>query len=605
MPPPIQPAPPSASRAVVVGLERYRVHTLHGPVAEALLVAQALQAAGVDPQRIDLWLAPADAASQQRADAAGLPWRLFEAQAFTDFLVDELAADEGGGTLYVHWCGHGIARDNQHHLLLPRSSAAQLESFDLDQLARLLVDGRHPYFDHLVLVVDTCRESLSAWGQAALAPQALLAQGRANGPVYCKLFVCAEGRTTTYSQAGSSQGVLLREVLAEAGAGHWPDFKARLQAAAARLEAAAYVYATDWNDQPLVWAREPALSEVFGSAAVPFARQAELAALSLRPEMPRCPFADTAEIATYLGNLPAAQGVAPLHEFALRLLAEAQVGPAAALRAWVQRVVSPAEQASIDERMKAPPPLRVLQLWVAEDPDAPSTQPAWTVMAARCNATGEPLPDGHDHHEARHAVGLPALKVLLAQWLAELQASSKEPVELFLPRALLAEGLELQDLHCADGETSFDLASTYVTLVRNPRELPAARRLWRERAPDLLARWPTAQPLAQAPAVGAPQPAGAYLQPNGPLWCLVPDAHAEATALSQAHRLCTSQGLPALAWARGATAAPALQARLDAGLRGAAREAPDRLLQLRLGGLHDLSLMLDDPARPPPWGVQT
>lgn len=252
MPPsPSLPAPPPASRAVLVGLEKYRVHTLHGPVAEALLVAQALQAAGVDPARIDLWLAPADAESTQRADASGRPWRLFDAQDFSDFLVDELAVDAAGGTLYLHWCGHGVASDGQHHLLLPRSSVTQLESLELDALARLLVDSRHTSFGHLVLVLDTCREAVLDWGHAALAPQPLVAQGRANGPVYCKLFVCAEGQTTSFTQTGSVRGALLRQVIAEATTNGWPDFKTKLRDVAARLETAAYVHATDWTDQPL------------------------------------------------------------------------------------------------------------------------------------------------------------------------------------------------------------------------------------------------------------------------------------------------------------------------------------------------------------------
>ena len=88
------------------------------------------------------------------------------------------------------------------------------------------------------------------------------------------------------------------------------------------------------------------------------------------------------------------------------------------------------------------------------------------------------------------------------------------------------------------------------------------------------------------------------------MWCLVPDAQADAQALLRAHALCTKEGLPALAWARGAAAAPGLPERLDAGLRGTSAEAPERLLQLRRSGLHKLSLMLDDPTRVPPWGPQ-
>jgi hypothetical protein len=66
-------------------------------------------------------------------------------------------------------------------------------------------------------------------------------------------------------------------------------------------------------------------------------------------------------------------------------------------------------------------------------------------------------------------------------------------------------------------------------------------------------------------------------------------------------------GLPALAWACGASVPVPddLQIRLDDGLRGPSAEVSRRLVQLRRAGLTNLTLMFDDPARPPAWTART
>lgn len=263
----ISPKPPSESRAVIVGLEKYAMHTLRGPVPEALEVARTLRDLDVNPARIDLWLAPADQKTKQLADASGFAWREFSDQEFIDFLRDDLADDPLGGTLYLHWCGHGLAQGDKHHLLLPSSRDIELQSLELGVLSNHLVDMRHASFGHLVFVIDTCRESIEAWGQVPMVPRNLGVQGRANGPVHCTLFVCAEGQTTTYSDKGSANGQTLREILAQSPRGQWPDFARALSAAGSRAQlpnghlASPYVHATDWFGRPLKWSREPLPTE--------------------------------------------------------------------------------------------------------------------------------------------------------------------------------------------------------------------------------------------------------------------------------------------------------------------------------------------------------
>ena len=232
----IHPKPPAKSRAVIVGLEKYALHTLRGPVAEALKIARTIEDMGVNPGRIDLWLAPADAQSALLADASGIPWKPFDEQKFIDFMLDDLSADTQGGTLYLHWCGHGLSRRQnnrtEHHLLLPASKSTRLESLELDELTSHLVDEDHVKFGHLVFVLDTCRESARAWGDVHLVPRNLGSKGPANGPLYCTLFVCPEGQTTTYTTSGSLNGSVLRTILKQAPHGEWPDFKVVLQDAA-------------------------------------------------------------------------------------------------------------------------------------------------------------------------------------------------------------------------------------------------------------------------------------------------------------------------------------------------------------------------------------
>lgn len=255
----IHPKPPAKSRAVIVGLEKYALHTLRGPVAEALKIARTIEDMGVNPGRIDLWLAPADAQSALLADASGIPWKPFDEQKFIDFMLDDLSADTQGGTLYLHWCGHGLSRRQnnrtEHHLLLPASKSTRLESLELDELTSHLVDEDHVKFGHLVFVLDTCRESARAWGDVHLVPRNLGSKGPANGPLYCTLFVCPEGQTTTYTTSGSLNGSVLRTILKQAPHGEWPDFKVVLQDAAGRLQlptgAVAAVRACDRLVQPI------------------------------------------------------------------------------------------------------------------------------------------------------------------------------------------------------------------------------------------------------------------------------------------------------------------------------------------------------------------
>jgi hypothetical protein len=618
--------PPSQSRAVIVGLEKYEVHTLRGPAVEALEVARTLRDMGMDPARIDLWLAPADAKSRQRADDSGFAWREFKDDDFINFLRDDLAGDPVGGTLYLHWCGHGLAKDDQHYLLLPSSVSYELRSLELRMLSEHLVDMRHASFRHLVFVIDTCRESLLNWGQVFMVPRDLGVNGRANGPVYCTLFVCAEGQTTTYSDRGSANGPALREMLSQAPHGQWPDFVNALSAAGSRVElakvglASPYVYATDWFGRPLNWPREPSLDAVFLSAPVEFGRLAELAYLSLRLESPRRACHDVSELVAFLADLPTTLNITPLHEFALRILAECADTEAQVLRDWVAAKVSASEKAGIEKRLKAPAPPTVLMLWVDDFPDAPAGEPAWTVMAALCDANGEPmhLPDRPDLHEVSIATGKPQLlQVLHARMMALLygcswragpggiDAAMPALVELFVPPSLLVAGIEREVLDFE--QEVLDLSDAYPTLLRNGRQLRTKQNLWLSRAQELLDRWAYAKPLTQALPDRAPQPALAFLQPDGPVWCLVPDASAAPPQLLLSHRVCMDAGLPALAWACGASVPVPddLQIRLDEGLRGPAAEVSDRLVQLRRAGLTNLTLMFDDPARPPAWTART
>lgn len=614
----IQPAPPAASRAVIVALETYNIHTLRGPVAEALLVAQTLLDIGVPPRRIDLWLAPAAGQPEALAAPLKIKGRRFEEAAFFNFLVHDLTADAAGGTLYVHWCGHGLAKTTangpQHHLLLPQADAKQLYSLPLAQLQALLKDATHTAFSHLVYVVDTCSEDAQAWGQIPLAPQGPQPNGIANGPVHCCLFACAEGQTTTYSAQGSRLGEVLRPMLQKAGPGQWPDFKAELQAAGSQLQlpgarAAQYVHATDWFGQPLLWAREPALDSVFASADVAFGRQAELAWLCPQPGMAYPCVDSPAALVAFLDDLPATEGVAPLHEFALRLLAQPDVGPAVQLREWVKDVVTPTERATIAKRMAEPAPQRVVQLWVENDPDRPS-EPAWCIRAALCDAKGVPvvLQEAQDIHATCKAAGASALRRVLHRRLLALveqvPVTQAVTVDLFVPASVVALRLEHETLDF--DEKPLNLARDLPTLLRHGRQGLTQQRNWRNHAPTLLQRWQLAKPLAAPVQSAQKDAAGAFFQPNGPLWCLVVGAEADDAHLLASYKICLNEGLPALAWITDATGldAKALQAQLDAGLRSPADAVWQRLVQLRRAGLPGLSLMLDDPDRPPTWSAK-
>lgn len=627
----MSPAPPTGSRAVIVGLEKYNLHTLRGPVAEALAIARTLGDIGVPAGRIDLWLAPADYTSRQLAESSGFAWKPFEEQAFIDYLDQDLADDAKGGTLYVHWCGHGLtvpggtARNpaHEHHLLLPRSTDRRLDTLDLGALVDLLVDLDHARFGHVVFVVDTCRESVETWGPLRPVPCNLGVNGRANGPLACKLFVCAEGQTTTYTAMGSKQGEVLRAVLRQATPEAWRDFKSALQDAAVQLElqdgqvAVPYVYATDWFGEPLNWAREPALDVVFSSAPVDLSTQSRLAFLSLRPELPLKACRDLPELLAFLANLPTTQGVAPLHEFAVRLLGACDQDQAKPLRKWVADKVQPSERAGIEQRLKAGPPLCVLRLWVDEDPDADPAAPAWRVKGELCDAVGapqhrpgRPRPDRVDIVTDRSQ-----LRRVLHDWMMSLIYGckwKKRPVtgideaiprlvELFLPENLLAEGIERETLYF-EGEW-LDLAVQYPTILRNGRQAHTGHSAWKQLAGPLLGRWARAQPLAHVAEQDVPQPALAFLRDDGPVWCLVPDAKAQPAQLVESHRLCIKNGLPALVWTCGRPlpGPPDLPARLDLNLRGPADAVSERLVGLRRGGLFDLSVMFDDPARPPSW----
>jgi len=624
--PGIHPRPPSQSRAVIVGLEKYDVHVLHGPVCEAVQIARTLKLRGVDPERIDLWLAPGDTQSKALADASGIPWKQFDEREFIDFLHDTLATDALGGTLYFHWCGHGLSRRQgsrgvEHHLLLPASKATRLESVELQELTSHLVDERHSIFSHLVFVIDTCRESVRAWGDVELVPRNLGIKGRANGPLYCTLFVCPDGQTTTYTNAGSAHGPMLRTLLEQAPAGEWPDFQQSLQLAAGRLQlptgavASPYVHATNWFGESLLMSREPPKKEVFGTAPVAFQDQAKLASLSVRAGTPRPACADLTELLNWLSNAPATQGVSPLNEFAFRLLAASPEHAAKPLREWVASV-SQSERVDIEKRIAAPPAGNVVMLWVDDDPDAALGQPAWRVMGALCDVTGTPLhlPDRPDFHRQDVAKDKSHLREVLHDRMMSLlygcdwrKVQSNVPagtvslVELFLPATLVAEGVERESLEF-EGET-LDLADDYPTVLRNGRQPGTKHDLWRKRARAMLDRWAHARPLAQPLSADPVRPASAFLLEAGPVWCLVHDASTMRAQLEESHRICIAHGLPALAWACGSVPGgpQVLEARLENGLRCPPDEVASRLVALRRGGLSDLSLMFDDPTRPPAW----
>lgn len=622
---PVPPLPAQA-RAIIVALESYelppdpaaaggtaletieRITPLAGALADALLLAKSLcDDLGFAAGDIDFWCNPTP-------DAAAWPTaRAFTRDAFETYLTETLAADAQGGTLLLFWTGHGVIdRDNRLRLLLPGSTISRPRDFDAENLAVALQGANLGHFSHQVLVWNACQvPALDANLRGQLNRSAVPAENPdpAKPVQQLRIYGASLGQSAWVAQLP----VALRAAWRGAGRAPWPDFEHIAQAAAHSVE-----QATDesqrprvvgWSGALLVTAARPPLSTLLGALNWTTHDFLDLALRCLRPSDRRRAMADPATIVEVLDDLAPEQGIEPLHEFVARVLDHAGAAAPPALHDWYRRETQAQQRADIAARLATEGALTVLQLWVQDEPPV--------VHAALVGAHGGALLadwDIRSDQEPFLAGDRASLAGAIGRWLERALQRVQQPLllELFVPLSLLAEQLDACRV-AADGD-DWQLGAELPALLRSLERHKSRKKrdAWSQKARQILGRHGGAAMLlhwcGDPPDADALRSAFAEGTAAGAIWLGL--AQPPAAGRGDAFDAGLAAGVPAMLWLRDPTHAQAppraaLEQCLAALLNTSAQQVPLGLRAWReqhaLALRAEPALLLDDPARPPPW----
>lgn len=621
------PPPPARARAVIVALESYelppnpaaaaggtaldtieRISPLAGALAEALLLAKSLRDdLGFAVADIDFWSNPLPA-------APGWPTaRTFTRDGFETYLTETLAADAQGGTLLLFWTGHGVIdRDNRLRLLLPGSTISRPRDFDAENLTVALQGANLGHFSHQVLVWNACQvPALDANLRGHLSRSAVPAENPdpARPVQQLRIYGASLGQSAWVAQLPGA----LRAAWQGAGRTPWPDFEQIAQAAAQGVE-----QATDesqrprvvgWSGALLVAAARPPLATLLRALNWTTPDFLALALRCLRPSDRRRAMADPATIVEVLDDLAPEQGIEPLHEFVARVLDRAGAAAPPALHDWYQRETQAQQRADIAARLAIEGALTVLQLWVQDDPPV--------VHAALVGAEGGALLadwDIRSDQEPFVAGDRASLASAIGRWLERALQRVQQPLllELFVPLSLLAEQLDACRV-AADGD-DWQLGAELPALLRSLERHKSRKKrdAWSQKARQILGRHGGAAMLlhwcGDPPDADALRSAFAEGTAAGAIWLGL--AQPPAAGRGDAFDAGLAAGVPAMLWLRDPTHAQAppratLEQCLAALLNTSAQQVPFGLRAWRqqhaLALRAEPALLLDDPARPPPW----
>lgn len=623
---PVPPLPPRA-RAVIVALESYelppdpaaaaggtsldtieRITPLAGALADALLLAKSLCdelsfAAG----DIDLWCNPKpDAAAWSGA-------RAFTRDAFETYLTESLAADKQGGTLLMFWTGHGVIdHDNRLRLLLPGSTISRPRDFDAENLTVALQGANLGHFSHQVLVWNACQvPALEANLRGHLNRSSVPTENPdPEKPVQqLRIYGASLGQSARVAQLTGA----LRAAWQGAGRTPWPDFEQIAQAASQGVE-----QATDGSQRPRVvgWSgallaagARPTLAMLLRALNWTTPEFLTLALRCLRPSDRRRTMADPAAIIEVLDDLAPEQGIEPLHEFVARVLDRADAAAPSALRDWYLRETQAQQRADIAARLSIEGALTVLQLWVQDDPPV--------VHAALVGAEGGALLadwDIRSDQEPFIAGDHASLAGAIGRWLERALQSVQQPLllELFVPLSLLSEQLDACEV-AADGD-DWQLGAELPTLLRSLERHKSRKKrdAWSQKARQILGRYGGAAMLLHwcGDPLDADALRSAFAEGTaaGAIWLGL--AQPPAAGQGDAFDAGLAAGVPAMLWLRDPAHAQAppratLEECLAALLNTSAQQVPLSLRAWRqqhaLALRAEPALLLDDPARPPPW----
>lgn len=620
--------PPSRTRAVIVGLERYPGLSKDWQLPGSSVDAERLQTLlhetfEIPLERITTFLAPLDAA---RSEALGA--RDFTRDAFDKFL-EELAKDAEGGALILCWSGHGFysKHDGVLHLISSDSSegpGGQLRSIDFQRLAETLIGAPYAQFTHQVLIMSACRSPIDA-----AAPNSLRFSPADPDPArpvrQCQLYACAEGQTARQSAADGS--LLVREIvagLAEAAKkdrARWPDFIDLLVGARNAVEAASagrqmpMVFAHGWDRGRLAGSAGPAevpLTDLIATLGWPPQRLRlhALRCLDAHATWPRDDaIADATRIVPFLDNLPRIRGWPPLVEFVARL--DRTVGGNEGLERWLGKYASPAIRQAIDAHCKEEHLGHVLQLW-QED--------ATTLKAALFDADNQLVADAWDL-ERGVAIDAGGLSAAIGAWVekahAALGSAGADPeapliLELCVPQASLADDIDRAELLVFGDRVA--LNNHYAALLRGVDRLKAHATLGilKRTALAVLHRASSSTAMIRwaASADGRSELLGGLFKSAdaSPVWIGLPSPAAAREVHARQLQVCLDGPAPAIFWLRpdvpeGDRAA--VEEELRPLLSQAGGDLPQHLPGWRREQIgcssEQVALLIDDPRRTPPW----
>jgi len=631
---------PKRARAVIVGIESYdtpgpigtasaatldsttRIPDLQGVFDDAFRLAASLQAdidlAATD---IDLWLSPGAAPADA---AAGLRVHLFSRDGFEDFLTRTLADDAAGGLLLLFWSGHGVIDEHNHlRLLLPGSSTLKPRDFDAEDICTLLVGRDLAHFSHQVIVFNACRvTAVNAGIEGRLNKTQLPAEppDAARRVAQLKVFGCSLAESSRQPKGGALLLRALRAGWQGAGRDPWPDFEQVAVAGAERVATETdqdqRPQVTGWNGNTLI-APPPTLRSLLGELNWSNEEHRALALRCLRTADRRERLGDVTAILAALEDLAPVAGVHPLHEFVARVLAKAGAVAPNGLQRWFNLRSDGNERTEITHRLNAEAPLHVLQLWVRDDPGEGSG-----VSAALLDSDGRALFTDWDIHAVRpfDRDDAGSLLAALGGWLEEALARAGQPLllELFLPTARLAAGIDGCTVAAAGDDYAIGVELPAFLRAMDRHKSRKKRDAWMQKAPKILGRYVSAKLLLHWSA----DPADADLirsefaeaRDDGAVWLGLPAPPTVASAaVGAARALCAfdhalDSGVPSILWLRGGPEAPTRDVLEDALLKllnDTVRNLPRTLRgwrELYAATLHgEPALLLDDPARPPPW----
>jgi len=622
---------PARARAIIVGIESYelpgaaespdsltRIPDLEGVVDDAWRLADSLVTdLGFRATDISLWLSPAAVVPPDAP--AGVHLQRFT-EPFDLTLTRALEQDAAGGLLLLVWSGHGTIDDDNHlRLLLPGSSIRKPRSLDAEEMCTLLMGGNVGHFSHQILVFNACRTSASEsniLGPLKKTPLQADPPDAGRPVLQLKVFGCSLAQSSRQPKDGAWLLRALREGWKRHGHQTWPDFEALATKAAERVAAQSdesqRPQVIGWSGQTL-GALRPSLHKLLASLGWDNEAFRTLALRCFRVNDRRERLDSLGAIISSLEDLPSAAGVHPLHEFLARVIDEAAAAAPGDLLKWFGRVSDGNEQAEIRKRLQAEPPLHVLQLWVQDQPPG--------VSAALLDCEGRTLFTDWDIHAVStfDPADPDSLLRAMGHCLEEALARAGQPLllELFLPTAQLAAGLDACTLTAGGDDYALGVELPVFLRAMDRQKSNKRRGVWNDKARRILTRqgkvllhWTT------EPADGdAIRSEFADANHEGPIWLALAGApQASPPAVGGTRRvLCAFEhamdnGVPSMLWPRDARHAPtteALETALTALLKNTASNLPRTLRRWREQHAAALrgepALLLDDPARPPPW----